>query len=277
MKIKPYVDKLCASKEYKDFMEKHKDAFVVAGFFIIDFEMGKNIHQIDYYIPSEKKVAAFTLDDEIKVQTLDLMDEKVPEELSIETNIDLDELHGILQDEMRNRHMTEEIQKMIAVIQNVKGKKLWNINCILSGMGILKVHVEDDSKTVLKMDKASITDILKKLPADQIAKQAPKSKEDIEEHIKKLDKLEEAIEKEKEALRKESGKEKKKSKEGEDSKDEEVKMAGCKKCGGQTTGFKCELCGAEADEHHESHSCGGEHCIPKCVGCGEAESKCTCK
>ena len=208
MKIQPYVEKLNASEEYKKFVETHKDAFLIAGFFVIDFEMGKNIHQIDYYIPSEDKVAAFTLDEGVKVQTLDLMDgERKPEKLDIRTNIDLDELHGIIQDEMRNRKMTEEIKKMIAVIQNVKGKKIWNLNCILSGMEILKVHVEDDSKTVLKMDKASMMDLIKKIPPEQLIHKA-KTKEELKEHLKRIGKVEEDIEKEKEELEKELGKKK---------------------------------------------------------------------
>ena len=55
MKIKPYIEKLNSSGEYKKFVDKYKDAYLAAGFFIIDFEQGNNIHQIDYYIPSEKK------------------------------------------------------------------------------------------------------------------------------------------------------------------------------------------------------------------------------
>jgi hypothetical protein len=26
----------------------------------------------------------------------------------------------------------------------------------------------------------------------------------------------------------------------------------------------------------EDHKCGGEHCMPKCKSCGEAQVKCTC-
>ncbi len=50
----------------------------------------------------------------------------------------------------------------------------------------------------------------------------------------------------------------------------------CKKCGGDTAGHKCDMCGTEADAHDDTHSCGGEHCMPKCSGCDEAEEKCTC-
>tara|TARA_Y100000310_G_scaffold345859_1_gene471628 strand:+ start:23531 stop:23731 length:201 start_codon:yes stop_codon:yes gene_type:complete len=51
---------------------------------------------------------------------------------------------------------------------------------------------------------------------------------------------------------------------------------GCSKCEGETEGWKCEMCGSESGEHVADHQCGGEHCIPKCKGCAEAESKCTC-
>jgi len=50
----------------------------------------------------------------------------------------------------------------------------------------------------------------------------------------------------------------------------------CKKCGGAAVGWKCDMCGAEATEHVETHKCGGSHCMPKCEPCGEAEGLCKC-
>lgn len=216
MKIQPYVEKLLASEEYKKFKEEHKDSFLVAGFFIIDLELGKNIHQIDYYLPKEKKVAAFTLDDAVKVQIMDILTDKVPEELDIDTKTDLDELKGIIEDEMKNRNMTESIKKIIAVIQNIEGKKTWNLNCILSEMSLLRVHVEDESKSVLMMEKSSLLDLMKKVPIHEL-RMGGKSDGDVREKIKKLTKLEEAIEKEKEKLEKE---EKKKGKKGSKKQEE---------------------------------------------------------
>ena len=51
----------------------------------------------------------------------------------------------------------------------------------------------------------------------------------------------------------------------------------CATCGSLADGFKCDLCGAEADIQDEYHECGVEHCMPKCSGCGETEVKCTCE
>lgn len=204
MKIQPYIEKLSTSSEFKQFQKKYSDAFLVAGFFVLDFETGQNMHQIDYYIPSSKKVAAFTLDEEVMLQLMNTINEKVPEKLDINTKIDLDALKGILEDEMKNRNITEEVRKIIAVIQTIEGKKVWILNCILSGMEILKAHIEDESKTVLKMEKASILDYIKKVPPEALAqgKRREPTKDDIDKQLQQLDKLKEALQKEKEEIEK---------------------------------------------------------------------------
>jgi hypothetical protein len=199
MKIQPYIEKLQGSQEYKKFQEENKDAYLVAGFFVLDFDTEMNVHQIDYYLPSQKKVAAFTLDAKVEVRILETMNEKVPEKLDLKTNVDLDALKGILEDEMKNRNITENIKKIIAVIQTLEGKKVWILNCILSGMEILKAHVEDESQTVLSMEKASILEYIKKAPPQALGgtARASPSKEEIEKQIEQLDKVKDQLEKEK--------------------------------------------------------------------------------
>jgi len=209
MKIQPYVNKLESSTQFKDFQQKFNDAFLVAGFFVIDFESGNNLHQIDYYVPSKKKFAAFTLDKGVQIQLMNSLDKKIPNKLDMKTNIDLDSLHGIIEDEMKNRNITQSIKKMIAVIQNLNGKKVWNVNCVLSGMDILKVHVEDSSETILKMEKNSMMDYIKRMPnlnqqaqtQTQASPSQPQvmqkpSKEVLEKQIAQLDKLKEALKQE---------------------------------------------------------------------------------
>ncbi len=213
MKIQPYLSKLHSSPVFKDFQKKNADAFLVAGFFVIDYESGKNLHQIDYYVPSKKKFAAFTLDNKIVLQLMNTLDKKAPSELDAKTTIDLDALQGIITDEMKNRSITQSIKKMIAVLQNINGKKVWNVNCVLSGMDLLKVHVEDASETILKMEKSSLLDYIKRLPMGQQPQTAPgaqaqspasaqpqaeikPTKEMIEKKIEQLDKLKELLKKE---------------------------------------------------------------------------------
>ncbi len=202
MKIQPYVQKLQASEKYKKFIKEYSESFVVAGFFVLDYETGMNIHQIDYYVPSKRQVAAFNLDGEVEVRLLDMMHkDKKPERLELKTKVDLDALKGILEDEMKNRNITETIKKCVAVIQMVEGKKLWVLNCVLSGMEILKAHVDDDTRSVLKMEKSSMLDYVKKMP--QMPQQTPKAnKETIQKQLDQLNKLKEQLEKEKASLEK---------------------------------------------------------------------------
>lgn len=209
MKIKPYIEKLEESEEYKNFKIKYPDSFLAAGFFVLDLEGGANIHQIDFYVPNEKKIAAFSLDGDVEVKLLETLNEKIPEKLDMDTNIDLDALAGILSDEMKNRGMSESIRKIIAVIQNIDGKRIWNLNCVLSGMEVLKSHIEDESQTVLKIEKVSILEMMKKMPAPKLLK-APESKEDLKQELDKLDKVEGEIEKAKEKLKEELSKKKEK-------------------------------------------------------------------
>ncbi|MBI2452276.1 hypothetical protein HYV50_04350 [Candidatus Pacearchaeota archaeon] len=229
MKIKPYLEKLEKSKEYKQFKTKYPDNFLMAGFFLIDLEGEQNVHQVDFYIPSIKKIAAFSLDGQVKFQLLDPLNRKTPEKLDINTKIDLDALPGILSDEMHNRGMSEEIRKIIAIVQNIEGRKIWNLNCVLTGMEILKSHVEDESKTVLKIEKTSLIDLMRRIPAqalmpqtqgqsmpDQAQAQTTEGQENEEmqdsdsggDEIKKLDALASQIEAEKERLQAELEKKK---------------------------------------------------------------------
>lgn len=53
-------------------------------------------------------------------------------------------------------------------------------------------------------------------------------------------------------------------------------MMTCSKCGGETDGYKCDMCGIESAKHIPTHKCGGEHCMPKCKACSQAQVKCPC-
>ena len=164
MKIQPYIDKLSNSKEFKSFQAKSPNAYFAAGFFVLDFETKKNLHQIDYYDPKTKKMITFMLDGKgIEVKSSETANLKKPEKIDKEINLDLDVLKGIVQDEMKNQIVTTKIQKIIAILQTLEGKLIWNLNCITTDMGIIKVHVDDEFHSILKFEKINLFDVVKKL------------------------------------------------------------------------------------------------------------------
>lgn len=163
MKFAHYLDRVQDSREFKKFAREHKNAYLCAGFFVFDFQEGKDIHQVDYFLPEKKQIAAFLLDKGMSYKIADAMNTTKPEKISGDIKMDLDKLKGIVEDEMKNHTITEGIMKMIAILQSIDGKKVWNLNCILSGMALLKVHVDDTTGDILKFEKASFLDFVRKM------------------------------------------------------------------------------------------------------------------
>lgn len=163
MKIQPYLDKLNQSKKFRDFITKNPNAYFAAGFFVLDFQAKNNLHQIDYFDPKTKKMFTFMLDGDIELKPSEAANTLIPQKINGEINLDLDILKGIVQDEMKNNTITSKIQKIIAILQNLDGKLIWNLNCITNDMGIIKVHVDDESHSILKFEKVNLFDIVKKL------------------------------------------------------------------------------------------------------------------
>ncbi|HVY01472.1 MAG TPA: hypothetical protein VHA12_01775 [Candidatus Nanoarchaeia archaeon] len=235
MKFNDMVKKLKSSPQYESFSTAYKDPVLVAGFFVIDFENKKNVTQIDFFVPSKKKVAAFSLDNPVTMQLMDTVEGKADlAPLDSDVKVELEALEGILDDEMKNRGISETLKKIVAVLHMHEGKKLWNLNCMLSGMTLLRAHVDDDSRSVIKMEKVNLFDVMKTVPgtkagipnanapklpgikmddAANLAKLTPNQKKTlIKEEVKKLDEIEEQIEKTKESLKKQLDKVSKKDK-----------------------------------------------------------------
>ena len=163
MKIQPYISKLNKSSKFKEFVQQNPNAYMAAGFFVLDFQENKNVHQIDYYIPNNKKMATFELDKGVDMKISEAVNKTTPIKIDGKTKLDLDILKGIVEDEMKNRTITHKLQKIIAVLQNLNGKLIWNLNCITSDMGVIKLHIDDETHSVLKFETISLFDIVKKI------------------------------------------------------------------------------------------------------------------
>ena len=177
MKFEHYLKRVEDSEEFRKFKDEHGKAYLCAGFFVLDFEAGKHMHQIDFCIPAAKKIATFILDDGVKIKISEpIKMKKKLEKLDSETVTDIDALRGIVHDEMLNRTVTGDIKKIIAVLQNQDGRKIWNLNCITGDLGIIKVHIDDKTSSVLEFEKASLFDFIKTIPKTDLGNQAQPNK-----------------------------------------------------------------------------------------------------
>jgi hypothetical protein len=211
MKFSHYLKKLRESREFDKFKDKNPEAYLAAGFFVLDFECGKDIHQIDYSLP-DGKIATFLLDDGVKLKISEQAVKKDLPKVKKKAKTDIDALKGIVEDEMKNRTVTEKIRKIIAILHIMDGKLIWNLQCILSGFEIVQVHVDDSDQTILKFERHSLMDLIKPMQQQLAAMPAKEGSEKDKEVVmtgKDLKKLEEQLKK---AVKKTEGKNKGKDK-----------------------------------------------------------------
>jgi hypothetical protein len=164
MKVENYIEKLKNSEKHREFLKKNSKAYFSAGFFVIDFIENNNLHQIDYYLPKEKKMATFILDgEEINFNISEPSNNIVPEEITGKINMDLDLIKRIIEDEMKNKMITKEIHKIIAIVYSSENKLLWSLNCITSDMAIVKATIEDETHFIDKFELVNLFDVVKKI------------------------------------------------------------------------------------------------------------------
>ena len=66
-------------------------------------------------------------------------------------------------------------------------------------MEILKAHLDDESETILSMERASILDYIKRMPSEAFSPKKA-SKKELDAQMKQLEKLKDQLGKEKEKL-----------------------------------------------------------------------------
>ena len=163
MKFDHYLKRVEESSEFKKFKQENPKAYLCAGFFVLDFDEEKNSNQIDYILPNGK-IATFVLDGGVKIKISDIAIKGKTDlkEINQESQLDIERLKGIVEDEMKNRTVTEDVKKIIAILQVYNGKLIWNLNCLLAGLGILQIHIDDKDGNILKFEKHSLLDFMRK-------------------------------------------------------------------------------------------------------------------
>ncbi len=161
MNFQFYVEKLRDSENFKDFIKENKDAFACSGFFIIDKQGKDNKQHIDYYIPSKKNMISFQLEDNCSIMPLEMTNPSVPEEMFLDFNFDFNDVERLIQDEMTQRRVKKQIQKILFSLQT-KNKKNYLIGTIfISGFGLLKVNINLSEIKIIDFEKKSFFDMIK--------------------------------------------------------------------------------------------------------------------
>jgi hypothetical protein len=165
MNFQFYLEKLFASQEFENFKKEHPEAFLCSGFFSIDKQGKDNKQHLDYFIPSLKKYFSFKLDQNpielMLVEEIAEEDLGTPERISDNYNFHFDEVEKLISERMEQEKIKNEIHKIIFSLQN-KGKKDFLIGTVfLSGLGIIKVLVNLQDKSLDEFEKKSFFEMVK--------------------------------------------------------------------------------------------------------------------
>jgi hypothetical protein len=155
MKIKELVKELEEKDSYKDFKKKYPDSFLSAGFFILDFENKTENLQLNFFIPSEKKIAGF----EFPFKEFKIFEDKIEKmaKIDLDVVIDLDDLKEFCEDIFHQNNSAMSISKIIAILKENE----WNITCMDSMLGIIRIRANSKTKEAKSFSKGSIFDIAK--------------------------------------------------------------------------------------------------------------------
>lgn len=159
------------SSVFKDFIKKNPNAELIAGFFILDFLSNDNKESIDYKLPDGKsdKIYTFEL---TKTNAVIMKQDRLictetptqPKLIQIkpEVKIDLDKITGIAEKKAEENKITAKFHKIIAVLQNNENKLIWNLTCMLDQLIILHILVSSETGEVIKFERKSMMDFIKK-------------------------------------------------------------------------------------------------------------------
>lgn len=154
-----------SSNEFKEFKKEHKDAYLCAGFFVLDLEQNINQRQLDYSLKNGKIYTFSSSENKVtlkEAETIEGKKEKLPE-LSKEIKTDLENLKEVVEKRMEKEEIQNKITKIIAILQKHEDKQIWNLTCMMEGFGMLQAHINSETGEILKFEKRSMFDFVKKV------------------------------------------------------------------------------------------------------------------
>lgn len=159
MNLQSYFKKLQENKNFNDFMRENPQAYLCSGFFTIDKEGNDNRQHLDFFIPGKNKIFSFQIEDG-KMMPLEMYDKNIPEEISLDFDVDFNEVENKINEKIRNQKIESRVQKIILALQKIGGKRILSGTVFLSMFGLLKVNIDARSNEITDFEKKSLFDMI---------------------------------------------------------------------------------------------------------------------
>lgn len=166
MNLQFYIEQVDSSNIFKKFMKQNPKAYLCSGFFTIDKEnKGKGDQKhLDFYIPDKKEMFVFKITaNGVEQMPVEMTSDSTPEKLSARVNFDFDEVEDIILSEMVNNKINNKIQKILISLQRFKSQEMLICTVFISMLGLLKVHINPQTKKVELFEKKSLFDLVRRV------------------------------------------------------------------------------------------------------------------
>lgn len=162
MNLQFYLEKLYDSDIFKKFIKENLDAFLFSGFFIID-KTGKegNKQHFDFYLPKDKKIMSFQLENGVHLVSIEIIDNRIPEKIFMNHDFDFEDIEKMIVDEMEKQSVKTKIQKILLSLQKLDGKDFLIGTVFISALGMIKIHIDISERKIVLFEKKSFFDIMK--------------------------------------------------------------------------------------------------------------------
>ncbi|MCL6500563.1 MAG: hypothetical protein K6T16_00830 [Candidatus Pacearchaeota archaeon] len=160
MSFQTILKRLKESSEFKRFKRKHRNIFLFSAFFVLKPDFETDTQQLDYFL-EKNKAATFYIDRDIKHKIDEFSPQSNITALNERIKIDLKDLREIIKNELENKSLKEsEVNKIIAILQKVNNRQMWNVTCMLTSLKILQLHIDCFTGEVIESKQGSIFDFI---------------------------------------------------------------------------------------------------------------------
>lgn len=154
MKLAQLLNELRKTRTYENFMKTYPDAYFAAAFFTLEENEENSKYQLDFFIPSENRVAtiSYPFDEELKIQEDDIKNMiKLNEEIIVDADNLREKVNEIVKD------IKFKTTKIIAILKDNK----WNLTCLSATLDMMRIHIDSITGKVEKSEKVSFIDFMK--------------------------------------------------------------------------------------------------------------------
>lgn len=161
MNFQFYLEKLYSSKDFQKFIEENKDAYLCSCFFVNDNEKGENKQHFDYYLPTDKKMFSFKIEDNCEKVPVELFDDKIPPKISDSHDFGFEEIEKLVLSKMEEEGVKSKVQNILLSLQNVEGVDILLGTVFISAMGMIKIKINLNDMSITDFEKKSFLDMFK--------------------------------------------------------------------------------------------------------------------